>query len=211
MRHANSCRRTKGGTGPNGEVGITGRLQHQLGHSPEPDEVFEEMQRDKGYSGKHRRRSVTGSSKRSSVEENIVSGTNNGQSPRDRTNLDEPHREEEENIVEDFPILVECAQHVPEPEPTQLDPVEDSIDAPSLDTPLGRMIAKQVHELWTSPLGNTDEVKSLIDTLLLQVEWLKRRQPNTGIGDGDVAGGEAHDVTERVENLGTTSTPAVQP
>ena len=37
MRHANSCRRTKGRCGPLGEVGITERLRHHLGRSLEPD------------------------------------------------------------------------------------------------------------------------------------------------------------------------------
>jgi hypothetical protein len=51
MRHANSCRRTLGRTGPKGEMGIVEDLREQLGRSPDPDEIEDEMKRDKGYGG----------------------------------------------------------------------------------------------------------------------------------------------------------------
>ena len=218
MRHANSCRRTKGRTGPIGEVGVTERLRHQLGRTPDPDEVLEEMHRDKGYSGRTRRRSVTESSKRPSDAENVVSDTLHQPSPREQTNLDESHQPEEVDAAEestaplkDSAVPVDRASEVQEPEATQPDTLQQTDFAPSLDTPLGRMIAKQVHELRTSPLGNTDEVKALIDTLLLQVEWLKRKEANTAIGDPVVRGGGALGVTDGTGNVGTTSTTAVHP
>lgn len=49
MRHANSMRRTKGRTGPKGEMGIVEDLREHFGRSPDPDEIEDEMQRDKGY------------------------------------------------------------------------------------------------------------------------------------------------------------------
>ncbi|KAG0593800.1 hypothetical protein M758_UG020300 [Ceratodon purpureus] len=67
MRYANSCRRTKGRIGPLGVVGITERLRQKLGRDPDPEEVQEEMVRDKGYSGRVRSesngRGTTGASK----------------------------------------------------------------------------------------------------------------------------------------------------
>jgi hypothetical protein len=51
MRHANSMRRTKGRTGPKGEMGIVEDLREHFGRSPDPDEIEDEMQRDKGYAG----------------------------------------------------------------------------------------------------------------------------------------------------------------
>ncbi|KAG0573401.1 hypothetical protein KC19_VG175600 [Ceratodon purpureus] len=46
--------RLGGRTGPLGEVDITERLGERLGRTPAPDEVEEEMTRDKGYSGSSR-------------------------------------------------------------------------------------------------------------------------------------------------------------
>ena len=51
MKHANSMRRTKGRTGPKGEMGIAEDLREHFGRSPDPDEIEDEMQRDKGYAG----------------------------------------------------------------------------------------------------------------------------------------------------------------
>ena len=51
MRHTNSMRRTKGRTGPKGEMGIVEDLRSHFGRSPDPDEIEDEMQRDKGYAG----------------------------------------------------------------------------------------------------------------------------------------------------------------
>ena len=52
MKHANSYRITVGRTGPCGEEGMRDRLRSQKGVSPNYDEVFTEMHRDKGYSRK---------------------------------------------------------------------------------------------------------------------------------------------------------------
>lgn len=51
MRHANSMRRTLGRTGPKGELGIVEDLREKFGRSPDPDEIEDEMKRDKGYGG----------------------------------------------------------------------------------------------------------------------------------------------------------------
>ena len=55
MRFANSCRRSKGRTGPIGEIGIREKLRIQLGRSPEPQKLQDEMRRDKGYYGRPHR------------------------------------------------------------------------------------------------------------------------------------------------------------
>jgi hypothetical protein len=55
MRHANSCRRTLGHIGPKGKMGIVEDLREQLGRSPDPNEIEDEMKRDKGYGGSSNR------------------------------------------------------------------------------------------------------------------------------------------------------------
>ena len=49
MRHANSCLRTLGRTGPKGEMGIVEDLCHELGRSPDPDEIDDDMNQNKDY------------------------------------------------------------------------------------------------------------------------------------------------------------------
>ena len=50
-RHANACWKTYGRTGSIGMNGVREKLRSQYGRSLDPDEIFEEMQRDKGYGG----------------------------------------------------------------------------------------------------------------------------------------------------------------
>ena len=59
-RHANACRRTLGRTGRVGIEGVRQRLRELHGRSPDPDEVIEEMQRDKGYGKPYKRTSAEG-------------------------------------------------------------------------------------------------------------------------------------------------------
>jgi len=51
-RYANKCRRTLGRTGASGVNGVRQRLEQWYGRSPDPDEVAEEMKRDKGFGKK---------------------------------------------------------------------------------------------------------------------------------------------------------------
>jgi hypothetical protein len=53
IRHTNFCRRTLGRTGPKSEMGIIEDLRHELGHSPDPDEINDEMNRNKDYGEPH--------------------------------------------------------------------------------------------------------------------------------------------------------------
>ncbi|KAG0574797.1 hypothetical protein KC19_VG292200 [Ceratodon purpureus] len=50
------------------------------------------------------------------------------------------------------------------------------------------MIRKQIEELRTSAMGNSHDVRSLIDTLMLQLEWMKRREDQNA-DRGQVADG----------------------
>jgi len=52
IKHANRCKITLGRTGPHGEEGIRKLLQLQEGVSLDYNEIFIEMQRDKGYGGR---------------------------------------------------------------------------------------------------------------------------------------------------------------
>jgi hypothetical protein len=63
MRYANECRITPGMTGPRGEEGVREMLRKKLGKSPNFDDVFEEMNRDKGYAGVAARRRIASQSK----------------------------------------------------------------------------------------------------------------------------------------------------
>ena len=86
IKYANACRKNKGRTGPLGAAGITERLRQQLQCSPTADEIFEEMNRDKGYSGRSRRSSIS-QPPRSSAE-------------RDREDLDNTPEESIGDILE---------------------------------------------------------------------------------------------------------------
>ena len=55
-RYANACLRTMGRTGALGEAGVREKLAEMYGRSPDPDEVAEEMERDKGYGKKDLKR-----------------------------------------------------------------------------------------------------------------------------------------------------------
>lgn len=55
-RKANASRMNFGRTGPSGEVGVRQRLRRALRRSPDPEEIEQEMARDKGYGGFQRER-----------------------------------------------------------------------------------------------------------------------------------------------------------
>lgn len=55
-RYANTCRRTLGRTGCRGVDGVREKLRTLLGRSPDPSEVEDEMQRDKGYGGQRKKK-----------------------------------------------------------------------------------------------------------------------------------------------------------
>ena len=55
-RKANASRMNFGRTGPSGEVGVRQRLRRALRRSPDPEEIQEEMARDKGCGGYQRER-----------------------------------------------------------------------------------------------------------------------------------------------------------
>ena len=54
-RHANACRKVIGRTGKRGTDGIRKKLRLMLRRSPDPSEVDEELQRDKGFGGRKRK------------------------------------------------------------------------------------------------------------------------------------------------------------
>lgn len=185
MKFANSCRRTKGRTGPLGEVGITERLRIQLGRSPDPEEVIHEMHRDKGYSGRNKRPSVSMSSKHTSANENVSCGDEDPLLPSVCASSAQPLRKDNcvtiESPVHD--LDANAILKLPHPIPENTEPADGESTPP---TPLETMIKKQIQELRTSAMGNTDDVRSLIDTLMLQLEWMKRRQV-TSIESAEVA------------------------
>ena len=75
MRHANSRRHTLGRTGRKGEWGIVEDLREQLGRSPDPDEIEDEMKRDKGYGGaRNKKRRRLSQEESCPVEEQSVQG-----------------------------------------------------------------------------------------------------------------------------------------
>ena len=55
-RYANTCHRTLGRTGCRGVDGVREKLCTLLGRSPDPSEVEDEMQRDKGYGGQRKKK-----------------------------------------------------------------------------------------------------------------------------------------------------------
>lgn len=66
-RYANSCRITLGRTGRQGVNGVIERLREKFKRSPDPDEIEEEMNRDKGFGG-YAQRKVAAKLEKESVE-----------------------------------------------------------------------------------------------------------------------------------------------
>ena len=71
-RRANCCRITIGRTGRRGIDGVREKLHSFLGRSPDPSEVEEEMQRDKGYGGHNRKSNVQSMKEKKSPAEVVT-------------------------------------------------------------------------------------------------------------------------------------------
>ena len=109
------------------------------------------------------------------MADDTTSDVNLPQSPLHTANCEELQHDEQnvpaaesplpEAVVPIVPANISPA--APEDNLGELIPADPTIDSSTSDTPLARMIAKQISELRASPLGDTHEVMSLIDTLLL--------------------------------------------
>jgi hypothetical protein len=73
---ANASRVNFGRTGPSGEVGVRERLRRQLRRSPDPEEIQQEMARDKGYGGRSKRKHIEASIMHNTVRSSLVSPFN---------------------------------------------------------------------------------------------------------------------------------------
>lgn len=70
---ANASRINFGRTRPSGEVGVRERLRRQLRRSPDPEEIQQEMARDKGYGGRSKRKHIEVSIMHNKVRSSKVS------------------------------------------------------------------------------------------------------------------------------------------
>ncbi|KAG0572399.1 hypothetical protein KC19_VG091600 [Ceratodon purpureus] len=173
MKFANFYRRNKGRTSPLGQVGIRERLRVQLRRSLAPKEVFKEMSRDKGYSGRCRLTPTwpTSPIASRSYDNNLPSLTSAASS--------QSQQAFEEGLaaqsLSDGPLLRAGgtsnvrASHAPPS--AQAVAVLNATETPP--NPLLLIILKQIEDLCNNPVGETSDVQDLITTLELQLATLR--------------------------------------
>lgn len=185
MRFANSCRRTKGRTGPLGEVGITERLRQQLGRHPDPDEVQEEMLRDKGYSGRVRSISAArGSPGGTTYRLGERTGTSTTSQRSVSLCADESPRINVTPVSKDNGAVGKTAGGN-EGNSDRADAANPSTE----DKPVIRILIQQIEELKKLQCGDPGDVNIVVQSLMKQVETLRSRNLAThsnmqGVAEG---------------------------
>lgn len=168
MRYANSCRKTKGRTGPLGEARVAEKLRQVLGRSPAPEEVHEEMNCDNGYSERVKRRQL-------SSDTDIV--TEVAAASHDivlSNNEDSPFEIMEGDLEETSKYLVtNIAQDGVDSPQVALDTLPCS--AKDLDTLLASLLWKQIEELCWSEVSTTKEGTLVIHALENQLQEVRSR------------------------------------
>ncbi|KAG0623381.1 hypothetical protein M758_3G170400 [Ceratodon purpureus] len=173
MKFANSYRRNKGRTGPLGEVGIKERLRQPLQHSLAPEEVYDEMNRDKGHSEKSKSTNHGSSMSRSPFpcEPNVLpvggATSNPSTSPFVAGGCPTPPA--------GVPPGTACPPASPNPRP----PVRSG----NFENPVLLIILKQISDLRESPLSETDHGRALISALEQQLRTLQARLTTTAAED----------------------------
>ncbi|KAG0594661.1 hypothetical protein M758_UG097200 [Ceratodon purpureus] len=173
MRHANACRRNKGRTGPLGEVGVRERLRIQLGRSPEPEDVYAEMARDKGYSRKSKSADARESAPRRTTDEDDRLPTLRRDASSEPSN---PSREARTSPPVQVVHSVSTPRHAPESGTLHRAP-STSQDSPGTirSNPRSTIILKQIADLRKSSVGATEDGLALIGTLELQLSTLRQK------------------------------------
>ncbi|KAG0574704.1 hypothetical protein KC19_VG283900 [Ceratodon purpureus] len=174
MKYANACRRSKGRTGPLGEVGIRERLRHRLNRSPAPEEVVAEMTRDKGYSGA--RKSIRHG--RSSPSESEATDSS---LPFLRTEPScEPEHPPPLPTVQDGVQPAQPFESSPPSAEAAIDTIYESTTTPvsvalALN-PVFALITKQIADVQNSAVGSTEDGRALIATPESQLSTLRQRK-----------------------------------
>lgn len=173
MKYANTCRRTKGRTGPLGASGITERLRLQLQRSPTSDEIFAEMSRDKGYGGRSRRNSKSNSSK-SITDEDGQSLSGVPQDPSTGTMDCSDGNNEDDLAGADLPHLSSA------PDPCTLQSTYEMLSPARVTSkvprnPLSLILERQIEELLECGMEQTSDGLSLITTLHNQLNAMRDR------------------------------------
>lgn len=178
MKYAQSCRRSYGRTGPIGEAGIIERLTKKLRRSPAPDEVYEEMHRDKGYGGRCRRLRHTEQSSTHSQDESLAEGDLHG-------NLTPPSSAEPtlENVNHGVIRTASDIHNSPnvgvERQIVTVQSVPPSM--PDLHVnPLVTLLCKQIDEILKSSAATSEEAQSLVSTLRLQLTNIHGKRSSEG-------------------------------
>lgn len=201
MRYANSCRRNKGRTGPLGEAGITERLRRQLLRSPTLDEVHEEMQRDKGYSGRSRKVPLSVYSRAAGdVEEGEIHGETPNENPSSNSSFPDNRAECPRigNVSGNVsPISTPSADLPVTATSSHLQSVE------VVASPIEDIILKQILESTRSPVGESADGKALIHTLQSQLDALRQRTVATSVQNCPATGAAAVDFqpSEDVQSM----------
>ena len=176
MRFANSCRRTKGRTGPIGEVGITERLRVRLGRYPHPDEIHQEMVRDKGYPG--RTRNVSGGYQTKSGSDNVEGYTTgvSGSSVKPDTG----HRSHSPMSNHTPTVADESTGNERVNGRESMAASEDEEEAVIEPNPLISLLLQQINDLKSSEYGDSDDVRVVVESLMKQVRSLQSKNLKSG-------------------------------
>ena len=170
MKLANACRPTLGRTGPIGVAGITERLRMQLGKTLDSDEVEDEVNRNKGYSGKSRERKLK------SLREH-VSTSNIRVSRETRRRSVTPNSTRSEDASARSSEIPRTGNQLSEEEQPLRDPSDHANDDPDIEFarthPLGRVILRQMEELKQTTECSQTELSMLLDGLRSQITVLR--------------------------------------
>ena len=171
MRYANSCRRTKGRTGPLGEVGITERMRERLGRYPEPEEIQQEMLRDKGYS-RRTRKTMTATLEDSDSEDQEMQGSGGSGSSIQVG--------EEQFPQSPIPAHTPVIGDVPAAKVSVLSSAAGvgsggEAGVQNDANPLIQLLLQQIKDLKESEYGKSEDVLVVVDSLMQQVMTLRSR------------------------------------
>jgi hypothetical protein len=183
MQMAVSKRKTMGRTRPKGKAGMRAMLREKMGRSPDPEDVREEMDRDKGYGGRQRKKHVA-------KVVNVKETSNSEGSCEYFHSVPPPLANVENNSIQNNT----CVQPVPDGKEdlengsglwrAKEGGITEVLDGRTNQNiacmhRLVSLIEKQIQELLLSTQGSSAEVLELVRLLRAQVLELKNGSSNS--------------------------------
>ena len=215
MKYANACRKLKGRIGPIGVAGVTEKLRERLGRTPDPDEIQEELRRDKGQERRARmamKETVfeqSGNVPPDVLGENIVNVAGPSIGPTIEENVNS------QSISEATPDGIGMST-IAVSNDFAFGPTDPDV-AFAREHPLGKVVLKQMAQLRSIPGCNSPELKMILDGLMSQIRIMRQNAESNPNGfyerSADLSGdmvtslcsGENDDIA--VAPFGNTSCP----